>query len=83
MKNVFITAVLTIACTFTFAQKGNKTNDDWKKLSLREKIGQTMVMLPDREMELQLGNGSLAEFFRPRYRFFYGLEVIYRNKRTG
>ena len=36
----------------------------WKSLSIREKIGQTMVMLPDRKTELMLGNGTLEVFFK-------------------
>jgi beta-N-acetylhexosaminidase len=36
---------------------------DWKQLTLRQKIGQTMVMLPDQKRELELGGGSYAGFF--------------------
>jgi beta-N-acetylhexosaminidase len=34
------------------------------QMTLREKIGQTMLMLPDKEKEMELGGGSLREFFR-------------------
>ncbi|MVN92725.1 glycoside hydrolase family 3 protein [Mucilaginibacter aquatilis] len=52
--------------------------DGWKKLTLREKIGQTMIMLPDRKMELQLGNGSLPGFFKryPVTGFFMGWKLF-------
>ena len=50
----------------------------WKQLSLREKIGQTMLMLPDREAELRLGNGSLQTFFEryPVTGFFMGWKLF-------
>ena len=35
----------------------------WKNLTLREMIGQTMLMLPDRTRELEIGDGSLEKFF--------------------
>ena len=35
----------------------------WKAFTLRQKIGQTMLMLPDREKELELGKGSLKAYF--------------------
>jgi beta-N-acetylhexosaminidase len=50
----------------------------WKSLSIREKIGQTMVMLPDRKAELKLGNGTLDGFFRnyPVGAFFMGYKLF-------
>lgn len=50
----------------------------WKQLSLREKIGQTMLMLPDREAELRLGDGSLQTFFEryPVTGFFMGWKLF-------
>lgn len=49
----------------------------WKSLSLREKIGQLMLMLPDRKKELQLGDGSLSGFFEkyPVTGFFMGWKL--------
>jgi beta-N-acetylhexosaminidase len=39
-------------------------DSSWKKLTLRQKIGQTMLMLPDRTLELKLGGGSLPAYFK-------------------
>ncbi|WP_207495747.1 glycoside hydrolase family 3 protein [Aridibaculum aurantiacum] len=52
--------------------------DGWKKLSLREKIGQTMLMLPDNKKELELGGGSLQGFFKryPVTGFFMGWKLF-------
>lgn len=36
---------------------------DFRKLTLRQKIGQTMIMLPNRKLELELGGGSLRAYF--------------------
>lgn len=49
----------------------------WKTLTIRQKIGQTMLMLPDRQKELELGNGSLKEFFihYPVTGFFMGWKL--------
>lgn len=46
----------------------------WKSLTLRQKIGQTMLMLPDRKKELALGSSSLKSFFEkyPVAGFFLG-----------
>jgi len=53
-------------------------SDAWKSMSLREKIGQTMLMLPDQKMELELGGGSLSGFFRryPVTGFFMGWKLF-------
>lgn len=50
----------------------------WTQLSLREQIGQTMLMLPERENELALGNGSLDRFFDryPVGGFFMGWKLF-------
>lgn len=50
----------------------------WKNLTLRQKIGQTMMMLPEREKELALGNGSLKGFFEryPVGGFFMGWKLF-------
>jgi Beta-glucosidase-related glycosidases len=49
----------------------------WKLLTLRQKIGQLMLMLPDRQKELDLGNGSLSSFFEryPVCGFFMGWKL--------
>ena len=43
--------------------KPTKSNTDWKTLTLRQKIGQTMIMLPNRKLELELGGDSLETYF--------------------
>ncbi len=50
----------------------------WKSLTLREKIGQTMLMLPERNKELSLGNNSLKGFFEkyPVSGFFMGWKLF-------
>ena len=47
-------------------------------LTLRQKIGQTMIMLPDRRLELKLGHGSLSDFFSryPISGFFLGWKLF-------
>lgn len=49
----------------------------WKSLTLRQKIGQLMLMLPDRKKELELGNGSLDAYFEkyPVTGFFMGWKL--------
>lgn len=51
---------------------------DWQSLTLRQKIGQTMIMLPNRKLELELGGGSLTTFFRryPVSGFFMGWKLF-------
>lgn len=51
---------------------------DWTQLTLRQKIGQTMLMLPDRALELELGGGSLAGLFEryPVSGFFMGWKLF-------
>jgi beta-N-acetylhexosaminidase len=53
-------------------------DSSWKNLSVRQKIGQTMLMLPDREKELELGNGSLEKYFEkyPISGFFMGWKLF-------
>ncbi|MES1160788.1 MAG: glycoside hydrolase family 3 N-terminal domain-containing protein, partial [Bacteroidota bacterium] len=64
---------------FTRENRSPNTPGDtsWKHLSLRQKIGQTMLMLPDRQLELQLGAGSLTTFFAryPVTGFFMGWKL--------
>ena len=74
-----ITIYLLVLACGSFAQgKRESSAGDWKKLSLREKIGQTMLMLPDREAELRLGDGSLKGFFKkyPVSGFFMGWKLF-------
>ncbi len=49
----------------------------WQSLSLRQKIGQTMLMLPDRPQELERGSGSLEGLFEryPIAGFFMGWKL--------
>ena len=50
----------------------------WMRLSLREKIGQVMLMLPDRKLEMELGGGSLEKYFEryPVSGFFMGWKLF-------
>jgi beta-N-acetylhexosaminidase len=52
----------------------------WKAFTLRQKIGQTMLMLPDRKKELELGKGSLKAYFEnyPISGYFMGWK-LYEN----
>lgn len=56
----------------------------WKSLTIRQKIGQTMMMLPERKKELELGNGSLKQYFEkyPVSGFFMGWK-LYDGIATG
>ncbi|MCI1649017.1 MAG: glycoside hydrolase family 3 protein [Bacteroides sp.] len=49
----------------------------WKALTLRQKIGQLMLVLPDHQKELKLGDGSLVTFFKryPVSGFFMGWKL--------
>ncbi len=51
---------------------------EYRKLTLRQKIGQTMLMLPDRKLEMELGGGSLKGFFAryPVSGFFMGWKLF-------
>lgn len=56
----------TIACTNkseTTTRKPIATDTSWKQLTLREKIGQTMMVTSDLYAQKKIGNGSLSEFF--------------------
>jgi beta-N-acetylhexosaminidase len=50
----------------------------WRKLTLRQKIGQAMIMLPNRKLELQLGGGSLGKYFEryPVSGYFMGWKLF-------
>lgn len=60
------------------AQQQHLNPKELQSLTLREKIGQLMIMLPDRKMELELGNGSLEGFFKryPVTGFFMGWKLF-------
>ena len=53
-------------------------NQDWRHLTLRQKIGQTMIMLPNRKLELELGGGSLERYFEryPISGYFMGWKLF-------
>lgn len=94
MKSVsflsFTLVLATIACNnqkkekLDLAAEPSKTvwftpqDTTWKSLSIREKIGATMLMLPEREKELALGNNSLKSFFKkyPVGGFFMGWKLF-------
>ncbi|PWG81293.1 glycoside hydrolase family 3 protein [Pararcticibacter amylolyticus] len=78
MKAKLTICLLALAWSSYAQVKKDLSPDGWKKLSLREKIGQTMLMLPDRESELRLGGGSLEGFFRryPVTGFFMGWKLF-------
>ena len=57
----------------------SETNDTtWKSLTLREKIGQTMLMLPEQKKELTMGGGSLKVYFEkyPVGGYFMGWKLF-------
>lgn len=92
MKNFFLVAiVMSVVFVIFSCSKGKTTiksisksykfqavDTTWKLLTLREKIGQTMLMLPDREMELKLGEGSLEMYFKryPITGYFMGWKLF-------
>jgi len=93
LKLLFIILILAnVACNQERKKQSNFSNKtgksalftpkdtSWKNLSLRQKIGQTMLMLPDRSKELELGNGSLKTYFEkyPVGGFFMGWK-LYEN----
>lgn len=55
-------------------------DSSWKTLTIRQKIGQTMLMLPDHKKELELGRGSLKAYFEkyPVSGYFMGWK-LYEN----
>ncbi|MGX5690860.1 glycoside hydrolase family 3 N-terminal domain-containing protein [Arcticibacter tournemirensis] len=84
MKRVLVccTVLLLLADLFAQAQPNKPLqfipkDTSWKKLSVRQKIGQTMLMLPDRKLELQLGEGSLSAYFKkyPVTGYFMGWKL--------
>jgi beta-N-acetylhexosaminidase len=77
MKYFLIISALTISAIFykVYSQTQqsmikSKTIENvivdtsWKQLTLREKIGQTMMVTSDLKAQLQIGNGDLQEFFK-------------------
>jgi len=78
---------LLLCCTPKDSARNDKTNQSkifepldmsWKDLTVRQKIGQIMLMLPDRKKELELGNGSLKEYFKryPVTGYFMGWKLF-------
>lgn len=53
-------------------------DNSWTNLTVRQKIGQTMLMLPDRSLELKMGDGSLNKVFDryPIGGFFMGWKLF-------
>lgn len=90
IKLCLVISMMGFFCSFSMGQsytpEKQKTKSSclqpkdttWKNLSLREKIGQTMLMLPNREAELRLGEGSLDTFFDryPVTGFFMGWKLF-------
>ncbi|MBW8334576.1 MAG: hypothetical protein K0M40_21355 [Prolixibacteraceae bacterium] len=91
MKFISFISLLMICATMGFsAQRAEKLagqgkngpfipkDTTWKSLSIREKIGQTMLMLPEREKEMRLGNGSLKSYFKkyPVSGYFMGWKLF-------
>lgn len=93
MKYLLSLTILIVVCLLTFSCKQKSVDDEslsgnkrvelslsdttWKSLTLRQKIGQLMLMLPDRQKELDLGNGSLSAYFEkyPVSGFFMGWKL--------
>ena len=88
MKKYIFIITLVVAVTACNQQKNEKsinlqelsaTNDTtWKSLTLREKIGQTMLMLPEQKKELAMGGGSLKVYFEkyPVGGYFMGWKLF-------
>ena len=92
MKNSFliVTATLLVSVFFSCTKERvtagsvnevyefQSVDSTWKLLTLREKIGQTMLMLPDRKKELDLGDGSLDVYFKryPVTGYFMGWKLF-------
>ncbi|MDR2963281.1 MAG: glycoside hydrolase family 3 protein [Bacteroidales bacterium] len=60
---IFGTAVLLAFSACKQEKEPVAANTDWKKLSLREKIGQTMMVTSDYYEHLRIGEDSLERFF--------------------
>lgn len=65
LRRPFIASLLASALSAVTAMAAppDLSEHGWKQLSLREKIGQTVVLSSDMAREKALGNGSLAAFF--------------------
>ena len=62
MKHLFWVFTLPLLMSQSaIAQRA--TNDDWKQLTVRQKIGQTMMVTCDYNMHKKIGDGSLEAFF--------------------
>jgi beta-N-acetylhexosaminidase len=61
---VVVPALAIVPAVYVQAAEATwNTADGWKRLSLREKIGQTVILSSDHAAELEAGGGSLAAFF--------------------
>ena len=78
MKRLCGIVLLVLVGLQTNAQHTNLGVEGWKTLTIREKIGQTMLMLPDHKSELDLGKGTLEGFFEryPVTGFFMGWKLF-------
>lgn len=74
MKNIKDVKTINSTKTEIYQLKDNR----WESLTIRQKIGQTMLMLPERKKELEIGKGSLIKFFEkyPVGGFFMGWKLF-------
>jgi beta-N-acetylhexosaminidase len=75
---IFLNTLVAFKTAEVSGRQFTPKDTTWKSLSIREKIGQTMVMLPDRKTELMLGGGTLDGFFKnyPVGAFFMGYKLF-------
>src|SRR5258706_397409 len=61
---VIVPALVIVPAVYVQAADSTwNTADGWKHLTLREKIGQTVILSSDLAAELKAGGGSLPAFF--------------------
>ncbi|HRS17888.1 MAG TPA: glycoside hydrolase family 3 N-terminal domain-containing protein [Bacteroidales bacterium] len=66
MGAIALPLILSISCSKKSTQSSHTSiamDTSWKQLTLREKIGQTMMVTTDLYAQKKIGNGSLQEFF--------------------
>lgn len=70
LQKVFLALFAVLSCNMSFSNNLPKTSKNpiamdtsWKQLSLREKIGQTMMVTTDLYAQKKIGNGNLSDFF--------------------
>jgi len=61
---IFVAAVCSVCMAQVVSSEEGPAQLGWQRLSLREKIGQTVMLKTDLERFTELGNGSLEEFFK-------------------